>query len=281
MANYNSQYTGEQIDAAIGAVISGQTGGLSNEAKAALLACFEKVAWVDEHGQDYYDALYNALYPPADLTSITCVYTQSGTVYDTDTLNSLKSDLVVTAHYTDTSTQTITTYTLSGSLTVGTSTITVMYGGKSTTFTVTVTEYVPVTETIEWSGSGTDSTSSLIDATQNDIYFKLPFVEDASQLGTDAAPGGNALKARGIALYTDPSLTDEYRVGYYFIDTEEIEQEQRTALLSPWLNFDTEYLIIPRGYYAKLFMAKSGSIFVDNAGSRSYLNAYGDTVELR
>lgn len=279
MANYNSQYTGEQIDAAVGAVISGQIGGLSNEAKAALLACFEKVAWVDEHGQDYYDALYNALYPPADLTSITCVYTQSGTVYDTDTLNSLKSDLVVTAHYTDTSTQTITTYTLSGSLTVGTSTITVMYGGKSTTFTVTVTEYVPVMETIEWSGSGTDSTSSLIDATQNDIYITVPYEEDASQLGTDAAPGGDAYKARGVRLYSDS--TETTTVGYYFIDTEEIEENQRTTANAPWLKFDTEYLIIPKGYYARLLFSKSGNVFVDNARSRSYLNTYGNSVELK
>jgi hypothetical protein len=36
--------------------------GLSSEAKDALLACFEHVAWIDEHGQDYYDALESALY---------------------------------------------------------------------------------------------------------------------------------------------------------------------------------------------------------------------------
>lgn len=36
--------------------------GLSAEARAALLACFAKVAWIDEHGQDYYDALEEALY---------------------------------------------------------------------------------------------------------------------------------------------------------------------------------------------------------------------------
>lgn len=36
--------------------------GLSDEAKAALLACFEHVAWVDDDGQDYYDALEAALY---------------------------------------------------------------------------------------------------------------------------------------------------------------------------------------------------------------------------
>lgn len=35
--------------------------GLSDEAKNALLACFAHVAWIDEHGQDYYDALEEAL----------------------------------------------------------------------------------------------------------------------------------------------------------------------------------------------------------------------------
>ena len=75
------------------------------------------------------------------LSSISAVYTQSGTVYDIDTLDSLKDDLVVTAHYSDSSTQTVPAadYTLSGTLTAGTSTITVAYGGKTTTFNVTVT----------------------------------------------------------------------------------------------------------------------------------------------
>ena len=113
---------------------------ISDEIKQALLQCFSHVAWVDDEGQTYYDALYDALYPPVDLSSISCVYTQSGTVYDTDSLDSLKSDLVVTAHYSDQSTETVTTYTLSGTLTEGTSTITVTYMGKTTSFNVTVTE---------------------------------------------------------------------------------------------------------------------------------------------
>lgn len=76
------------------------------------------------------------------LSSITAAYTQSGTVYDTDTLDTLKADLVVTATYSDGSTATVAAedYTLSGTLTEGTSTITVSYGGKTTTFNVTVTE---------------------------------------------------------------------------------------------------------------------------------------------
>ena len=111
--------------------------------KVALLDCFAHVAWTSSHGQVYYDLLEQALYAeePKTLVSISAVYTQSGTVYDTDTLDSLKTDLVVTATWSDTSTSTVASadYTLSGTLTEGTSTITVAYGGKTTTFNVTVT----------------------------------------------------------------------------------------------------------------------------------------------
>lgn len=121
--------------------VGGSGSGLTEDVKSALLQLAEKVAYIDDDGQDYYSDLEDALYPPAPPASvsyITCVYTQSGTVYPTDSLNSLKSDLVVTAHYTDSTTGTVNGYTLSGTLTTGTSTITVTYSGKTTTFNVTV-----------------------------------------------------------------------------------------------------------------------------------------------
>lgn len=77
----------------------------------------------------------------ATLTSIDAVYTQSGTVYTTDSLDSLKDDLVVTAHWSNGTTSTVASadYTLSGTLAEGTSTVTVTYGGQTDTFSVTVT----------------------------------------------------------------------------------------------------------------------------------------------
>lgn len=137
----------DALDGRVTALESGSSGGLTADIKSALLACFAHVAWAGNDGQDYYDALDAALNPPANLSSITCVYTQSGTVYDTSSLDDLKPDLVVTAHWSDNTTSTITTYTLSGTLTAGTSTITVSYSGKTTTFTVTVSESVPSTYT--------------------------------------------------------------------------------------------------------------------------------------
>ncbi len=114
--------------------------GLSFAAKNALMNLLSHVAYTDANGQQYYDALYGALFNGVELASISAVYTQSGTVDTQDSLDSLKADLVVTAHYSDSTTATVAAndYTLSGTLTVGTSTITVSYGGKTTTFSVTV-----------------------------------------------------------------------------------------------------------------------------------------------
>ena len=75
------------------------------------------------------------------LSSISAVYTQGDSVvYPSTSLNDLKSNLVVTANYSDSTTATITDYTLSGTLAAGNSTVTVTYSGKTTTFDVTVSE---------------------------------------------------------------------------------------------------------------------------------------------
>lgn len=77
------------------------------------------------------------------LISIDAVFTQGGAIiYDTDSLDSLKQYLVVTANYSDSTSEIVpsTDYTLSGALEVGTSTITVTYSGKTDTFTVVVSD---------------------------------------------------------------------------------------------------------------------------------------------
>ena len=75
------------------------------------------------------------------LQSISAVYTQGSTIVHPSTdLNSLKSKLVVTARYDNNNTIAVTDYVLSGTLTVGTSTITVTYQDKTTTFDVIVSD---------------------------------------------------------------------------------------------------------------------------------------------
>lgn len=75
------------------------------------------------------------------LNNITAVYTQGNTkIYPDTSLDSLKSNLIVTANYNDGSNSQVTNYTLSGTLIEGTSTITVTYNEKTTTFDVTVSK---------------------------------------------------------------------------------------------------------------------------------------------
>lgn len=159
----------EAINTAVAQYISEHPGSLaplSPAVKAALLQIAEKVAYIDGDGQNYYDALDAALSAKA-LLQITAVYTQSGTVYETASLDSLESDLVVTAYYDDGTSAVISSgYTLSGTLTVGTSTITASYSGKSDTFDVTVTaepQYISSGLIHRWdginnTGSGHDGT---------------------------------------------------------------------------------------------------------------------------
>lgn len=125
----------------------GGGGGMTPAVKSALLNLMEHVAYTDEHGQEYYDALVAALNGGStpDLESISAVFSQgSAVIYDTDGLETLRQYLTVTASYSDTTTKTVTDYTLSGTLAVGTSTITASYGGKTDTFSVTVSAKQPV-----------------------------------------------------------------------------------------------------------------------------------------
>ena len=216
LADLETEDTSSIVNA-INEVASGGS-GLTADIKTALLQIAQKVAYIDDDGQDYYDDLYDALYAitaitlntnsislqsigatsqltatttpaggnvtwsssntsvatvsstglvtsvaygsatitasagsvsatcsvvvaQATCTGITATYTQSGTVYDSDTLDSLKTDLVVTATWSNSTTTTLTDsdYTLSGTLATGTSTVTVSYAGQTDTFSVTVT----------------------------------------------------------------------------------------------------------------------------------------------
>ena len=121
--------------------IKGDRGGLTGNASTALLTLLQHVAYADENGQTYYNNLVSAL-ETAEIDSISAVFTQgSNVVFNTDSLDVLRQYLVVTAHWADNTDEVIASgnYTLSGTLTAGTSTITVSFLGKTATFTATVT----------------------------------------------------------------------------------------------------------------------------------------------
>lgn len=78
--------------------------------------------------------------------SLSAVFAQGTTrVFTTDELDDLRDRLTVTATYEDSTSEAVDAYELSGTLVTGTSTITVTYGDKMTTFTAVVTEAVDIT----------------------------------------------------------------------------------------------------------------------------------------
>lgn len=103
--------------------------------------------------------------------SITATYTQSGTVYDTDSLDSLKADLVVTANYAGGTSETVpaSDYTLSGTLAVGTSTITVSYAGLTDTFNAATTHQLEIGSKTFTTRSGSDTTNRVISVASGNI----------------------------------------------------------------------------------------------------------------
>ena len=168
--------------------------GLTEEVKAALLACFTRVAWISDDGQTYYDALSNALNYSRVLSRISAVFTQgSAVLYDTDELYALKQYVTVTATYDDGTTKEVNTYTLSGELVAGISTITVAYNKKTTTFNVTVTHQAKTLESISstFSSSAVITTDNVLDDLRPYLTVRATYSDGSTNTITNYTLSGS------------------------------------------------------------------------------------------
>lgn len=184
----------------------------SDEVKTALLQIVEKVAFIDEHGQDYYDALYDALYPPVGLDSIGAVFDSSATIYNTDTLDDLKQYLTVTAYYTSGDSETVTTYTLSGSMDAGTQTITVSYSGKTTTFTVTVVEWLVSIDAVFTQGSATIYDTDSLDTLKQYLTVTATYADSSTAVVSDYTLSGTLTAGTSTITASYGGKTDTFSV---------------------------------------------------------------------
>lgn len=186
--------------------------GITAAGKQALLDLLEKVAYIDEDGQDYLDALEAALFPPANLASITAVYTQTSSVFAGDDLDDLKDDLVVTAHYDDGSSEVVTTYTLSGELSDNPSIITVSYGGKTTTFSVALTVVSSISAV--YTQSGTVYDTDTLDSLKADLAVTATYTDQstATVASTDYTLSGTLTAGTSTITVTYGDKTDTFSV---------------------------------------------------------------------
>lgn len=186
--------------------------GVTAELKSALLDIAENIAYINENGQTLYDNLYNALYPNA--SSITCVYTQTGTVYTTDTLDSLKDDLVVTAHYSDSTTKVLkpSDYTLTGTLTAGTSTVYVHYGDLTTSFTVTVTTRTLSSISAIYTQSGDVYVFTSLDSLKSDLVVTATYNDNTTAIVNDYTLSGTLAIGTSTVTVTYEDKTTTFTV---------------------------------------------------------------------
>lgn len=120
-----------------------QTSGLTTAQVKALDGMFKVTAYIKADVSAEYSAFKTAFgiedsgdtEPEKTLTSISATYTGGDVAVGTAVAD--LTGIVVTAHYSDGSTETVTGYTLSGTIAEGSNTITVSYGGMTTTFAVT------------------------------------------------------------------------------------------------------------------------------------------------
>ena len=193
----------------------GGSGGMSNAVKDALLQLASKVAYIDDDGQDYYDDLYDALYPAASIVSIQADYTQTGTVYPTTSLEDLRNDLAVSAIYDNGSVVPVISYMLSGTLTVGTSTVTVTYSGFTDTFDVTVSA-APTVSSIAavYTQSGTVYDTDSLDSLKADLVVTATYTDSSTETvpSTDYTLSGTLAAGTSTITVTYSGKTTTFNV---------------------------------------------------------------------
>lgn len=164
------------------------------------------------------------------VSSIAAVYTQSDIIYDFDnpTLDSLKTDLVVTATWSDTSETTVASadYTLSGSLAVGDNTITVSYSGKTTTFTCRVYGFV--------------FTNGYVNSTNNSTQKYTRIKVNTARILCDCSVGTTPLKDENgdsTSFYAVP-----LRAGIKRYSTTYPDGYRRSAVILSWNSEANEFV---------------------------------------
>lgn len=181
----------------------------TNAAKNSLIALLEKVAYIDEHGRQYLDELITNL--AATVTSISAAFTQGANViYTNDSLDTLRQYLVVTANWSDGTSDTVSTYALSGILAEGTQTITVIYGGQTDTFTVNCTV----------NGFLYHFEQSILSSGSKDFGWTGPLNYGTGYAGTgysyehlaDADTDSGTIKNTSLSNAQKPALTNDFTI---------------------------------------------------------------------
>lgn len=170
----DAKATGDAIDDLRGQL----SGTIPYPVKIALDSIIQNVAFKSSADFTSEKSAIHAWATDISLLSIDAVYTPGDPVTDMDSLDVLKNNLVVTANYSDGTSVRLpdNAYTLSGTLNIGTDTITVSYMDKTDTFDVTVVMGQPsITQISIGSAVITGGTSAVYNADNHARAVVNPF----------------------------------------------------------------------------------------------------------
>lgn len=132
-----------------------------------------------------------------------------------------------------------------------------------------------------YSGSGTERTSSIIDATEGEAWYEVPFDSESAYLA-NAAIEESVVACVASYLYKDAECTDF--AGVYWFSTNEIKTSGGNQADRPYLSFNKKTLLVPQGYYAKIHFSRAGAAqntYSSNANMESYLKASAPNIKIK
>lgn len=219
--------------------------GLSDEAKAALLACFRHVAFLDDDA-DYYGTLENALYATG-YPKLIVSFLPGDRVFYTDEDVSVLADYLTVRYYQDAehSAETIAYgyYSISGSLSQSVNTVSISYAGITSNITVNaiVLRSVALTDIASHVGysdisisDGTVTPSSV--QTFSVLTYNVPFVRFSFAEGQNRLryvyrkTGDNYYVTDGINFYLFTKNGSKYDA----TNVTETEQENSEIVGNPY-----------------------------------------------
>ena len=218
------------------------------------------------------------------LSYITVEYNQTGNIYTSQELGFLVQWLKVWAHYNDSSViEIITGYNLVGELYAGTSTITVTYGGKQTTFNATVTEVSLVAMSATFTQNAKVYESTSLDDLKSMLSVSLIYNNgETAEVADEDYYISGALVAGENCQMTVVYLKDQSQRAYFYVHVvstvlDRIEAKWKTGAELPEIYTTTDIEILKEYLEVKAYYVAGSDD--DNAVTEEDVYDYTLTTE--
>ena len=214
------------------------------------------------------------LLPVVDIDSISAEFSQGQrTIFNEDDIEDLRKYLVVSVNYADGSSEITEDYTLSGTLSGGTSTMTASFGGKDTTFDVEVTDVIIPEGYTRYGWVSCSKTAKTSKAPSNFIYLAAD--EDWNRLSMECYIGKrpNVTHASGSGLFGARLASSTNSNPWYglYVPVEKIRVDARNSNISvPYPNdMNKIKVVLDNRQTSPMYASANDGVVVEKAWTTS------------